>query len=109
MSNGFPFSPHDRLKQFGFREIPVDLDKIFMSNGSVGASWTEVTLNKTPQVFIILNTHSSQYLRFSTNGGTTYFTLFPQTGLKVGTKGTSFHLYGENADTTYDIIGFEID
>ena len=109
MADGFPFQPQDRLKQFGVRDIPVPSDQVFMQNGSVGDSWTEITLSKTPQVFIIQNTHGSQYIRISFDGGTTYFTLFPQTGLKIGTKGTSFHLYGQGADTTYDIIGFEQD
>lgn len=89
-----PFLPYDRMKQVGIREIPVDTDKIFMINGSVGASWTEQTFDVTPIVWLIQNTHASQDLRMSLDGGSTYFTLFPLSGIKMGAKTTSLHVYG---------------
>ena len=105
-----PFQPYDRLKQFGFRELSVAEDKVFMKNGSIGASWTQVDFDETAQVFVILNTHSSQYLRFSLESdGATYMTIFPKAALKVGSKLGTIYLYGEGAATTYDIIGFYLD
>lgn len=108
MNNEFPFFPHDKLKQVGIWEIPIDSDKVFMINFSVGSSWTEQELGVTPQVFLIQNTHVSQNLRISFDEGTTYFTLFPKTGLKIGLKITSVYVWGSGDSTTYDIIGFEV-
>ena len=102
-----PFLPYDRLKQVGFREIPVDADKIFIINGSVGSVWTEQEFSATPIVWLIQNTHASQDLRISFDGGSTYFTLFSKSGIVIGAKNTAVYVYGTGAATTYDIIGFE--
>lgn len=104
-----PFQPHDKLKQFGIRELAVDSDKVKMINGSVGASWEEVTIPNTPIAVLIINTHLTQYLRFSLDGGTTYFTIFSKGALKLGAEITSFYLYGEGASTTYDVLYFELE
>lgn len=110
MTQEFPFQPYDRLKQFGYREIPVEEDKVFMKNGSVGAAWTEVTFDETAQLIVILNTHASQSLRFSLESdGASYITIFSHDALKVGSKLGTIYMYGEGAATTYDIIGFYLD
>jgi len=89
--------------------VPVE-SKGYMRNlsGSVGASWTSVSISNTLTCVLVKNTHSTQYLRVRGSGQTAYFTLEPGDAVAIETVTNSIELYGEAAGTTYEIIYTEL-
>lgn len=77
-------------------------------NGSVGTTSVSVpsTAGASITSFLIENTHNSQNLLFSLDGGSTFKTVLPGDAYVVSPRGdlTQITLQGSAAGTTYEII-----
>ena len=74
------------------------------SNGSVDTVAVTITPSDMLQSSLIHNTHTSQTLSASFDGGTTYTTIDPDQSLSIHDNSYSFMVKGSAAATTYEIL-----
>jgi len=75
-------------------------------NGSVDASNDPITVGLTKRV-IIQNTHASQSLSVSFDGGSKYFTLAAGKSLDIDVETVQIDVLGSGVGTTYEILVLE--
>ncbi|MCD6163573.1 MAG: hypothetical protein J7K40_14325 [candidate division Zixibacteria bacterium] len=74
------------------------------SNGNAGVAPTEITVSEMLQSCLVHNTHASQTLSVSFDGGTAWTTFNPDQSISVPDNSYSFHVKGSAANTSYEII-----
>ncbi len=73
-------------------------------NGVVGIAVQQISFTNTSNAMLIRNTHDTQDLFISFDGGNNFFGLGAGEDLSLDIELDSIHLYGSGVDTSYEII-----
>ncbi len=100
----------DKLTQAERKQIHEIRNKggeVRHENGTISTSSTRVKIDPSIEIFIISNTHASQDLLVSFDGGTNFFTVAAVSSLTMErARVGQLHLKGSGSGTTYEIIGW---
>ena len=72
--------------------------------GSVGSTWTNVTLPVIPVSISIINTHATQTLSVRSSAAEEENNLVPGESIGIDSGKKTFQVYGSGAGTTYEIL-----